>query len=361
MKVSDFVFRFNSGGWSGNDAICRVRTFVGQNNDIVAVLTDLGDKNPSSSVTNSVETIRKNLVDKGFIQNATQVVEHYDKDFIEGGSFDLVSFDNSNNPSWESIGFDKVCDLLITDKSEFSTPSLEIPRIYDEVERIRHDIDPYLDEPYSESYDVINRREDIINQGLPEGTLQNTIAKGATETELQKLIKSDLSIIGDFYSHPSEEYICFSEFPLDGGFVDFAMFSGRSRMDVTLIEVKGADYNLINGNHYEDFSAKTNQAVQQIRKRLGYITRNYEEFRRFVHETREYVESGKEKFNSFVGPKGNLGVDPNKDINLHTVVVGGRSKDDLNESRLRHEYERGTSPSIKVESWDSWIRKSRRK
>lgn len=361
MKVSDFVFRFNSGGWSGNDAICRVRTFVGKNNEVIAVLTDLGDKNPSSSVTNSVETIRRGLISKGYIQEKTLVVEHYDKEYIDGGSFDLVSFDKSNNPSWKSKSFDNVCDLLVVDKSEFSIPSLEIPRIYDEVEKIRHDINPYLDEPYSEPYDVINRREDIINQGLPEGDLKAAIEKGSIETDLQKLIKSDLSIIGDFYSHPSEEYICFSEFPLDGGFVDFVMFSGRSRMDVTLIEVKGANYNLINGNHYEDFSAKTNQAVQQIRKRLGYITRNYEEFRQFVHETREHVESGKEKFNSFVGPKGKLGVDPNKDINLHTVVIGGRSKDDLNESKLRHEYEWGNSPSIKIESWDSWIKKSRRK
>lgn len=361
MKVSDFVFRFNSGSWLGRDAICRVRTFVGKNNDLIVVLTDLGDKNPSSSVTNSVETIRECLIVKGFIQEETQVVEHYDKEFIDGGSFDLVAFDKSNNPSWKSINLENACDLLLVEKSEFSTPSLEIPRIYDEVEKIRHEIDPYLDEPYSESYDVINRREDIINQGLPSGALRAAIDTGAIETELQKLIKSDLSIIGDFYSHPSEEYICFSEFPLDGGFVDFVMFSGRSRMDVTLIEVKGADYNLINGNHYEDFSAKTNQAVQQIRKRLGYITRNYEEFRQFVHQTREFVESGGEKFNSFVGPKGKLGVDPNKDINLHTVVIGGRSKDDLNESKLRHEYERGNSPSIRVESWDSWIKKSRRK
>ncbi|MCK2182805.1 hypothetical protein [Halomonas getboli] len=239
MKVSDFVFRFNSGSWSGRDAICRVRNFVGKNNDLIVVLTDLGDKNPSSSVTNSVETIRECLIEKGFIQKETLVVEHYDKEFIDGGSFDLVAFDKSNNPSWKSINLEDACDLLLVETSEFSTPSLEIPRIYDEIEKIRHEIDPYLDEPYSESYDVINRREDIINQRLPLGTLQAAIDTGAIETELQKLIKSDLSIIGDFYSHPSEEYICFSEFPLDGGFVDFVMFSGRSRMDVSLIEVKG--------------------------------------------------------------------------------------------------------------------------
>jgi len=76
VKVSDFVFRFNSGSWSGRDGICRVRTFVGKNSDLIAVLTDLGDKNPSASVTNSVETIRECLIDKGFIQESTLVVEH---------------------------------------------------------------------------------------------------------------------------------------------------------------------------------------------------------------------------------------------------------------------------------------------
>jgi len=178
---------------------------------------------------------------------------------------------------------------------------------------------------------------------------------------IQKLIKSDLSIIGNFYSHPSEEYICFSEFSLDDGVVDFVMFSGRSRMDFTMIEIKGINYDLIDENSYEDFSSKTNQAVQQIRRRLGYITRNYEKFRRCVHKIRECVESGETRFNFFIGPQGKLGVDPNKDINLHTVVIGGRSKDDLSESKLRYEYERGNSPPIRVGSLDSWLKKSRRK
>lgn len=361
MKVSDFVFRFNSGGWSGNDAICRVRIFVGSNSQISAVLTDLGEKNPSSSVTNSVEKIRESLVKRGYIQNEAAIIEHYDKEYTDSGSFDFVTFDSSNNPSWKKITHDAACVLLDSNKTEFATPSLEIQNIYDEVEKIRHDINPYLGEPYAEPYEVINRRDDIAKSGLPSGCLTSAIDNGSIETDLQKLILSDLSIIGDFYSQPNEEYICFSEFPLDGGFVDFVIFSGRSRMDVILIEVKGANYNLINGNNYEDFSAKTNQAVQQIRKRLGYITRNYKEFRQFVHEVRDEVESGNERYHSFVGPKGKLQVDPNKDINLRTVVIGGRSKDDLSESRLRHEYEMGSSPSIKVESWDSWIKKSQRK
>jgi len=56
---------------------------------------------------------------------------------------------------------------------------------------------------------------------LPVGTLSDAVKNVVSETDIQKLIKSDLSIIGDFYSHPSEEYICFSEFSLDDGVVDF--------------------------------------------------------------------------------------------------------------------------------------------
>lgn len=361
MKISDFIFRFPTCGLTRNDAICRVRLFVSADDVVYVVLTDLGEKNTGSSVTNSVENIRLTLIEKGLIINCSNVIEHYDKDFHDGGSFDFVSFDEHNNPEWKSTSLSNICSILKCSTDEFLTHSLKIQRLYDEIEKIRHDIDPYIDEPWAESYNVINRREDIQTKLLPEGTLKKAIENGASETEIQTLLKSDLSIIGDFYSHPSEEYICFSEFPLSDGFVDFVLFSGRSRMDVTLVEIKGANYNLINANSYEDFSAKTNQAVQQIRRRIGSITRNYDTFRKFVHNVRQAVEAGETKYNSFVGPKGNLGVDPNKDINLHTVVIGGRSKDDLNESRLRHEYEMGNSPSIRVESWDSWLKKSRRK
>lgn len=360
MKISDFAFRFPTCGLTRNDAICRVRLFVTHDNTVYAVLTDIGDKNTGPSVTNSVEHIRLELIKKGFISENAIIIEHYDKEFPEGGTFDFVVFNEKNIPNWKSSHLDTVCEILNVLPEEFSTHSLGIPRLYQDIERIRHDIDPYIDEPWPESYDVINRRADIQSNMLPEGKLLEAIKNNASESELQALIKADLSIIGDFYSHPSEEYICFSEFPLSDGFVDFVIFSGRSRMDVTLIEIKGANYNLINGNSYEDFSAKTNQAVQQIRRRLGYITRNSEEFRRFVHKVRQAVESGETKYNSFIGPQGNLQVDPNKDINLHTIVIGGRSCDDIKESRLRHDYERGNSPSIKVESWDSWINKSRR-
>lgn len=361
MKINDYVFRFSTNGANRNDAIFRVRQFVSSNLKIYLILTELSEKNPSQSITNAIENVRLQLIEKGLITEEAVVLEHYDRDYPRGGTFDFVSFDKQNKPTWEKTELSKVCDLLECEYEEFLIQSLNIRKIYLEVEQIRHEIDPFLDEPRAEPYEVINRRNTIQKMALPEGALLRLIKKNALETELQSLIKSDLSILGDFYSHPSEEYICFSEFPLDDGFVDFVIFSGRSKMDITLIEIKGANYKLINGNSYKDFSAKTNQAVQQIRRRIGYITRNYEEFRKSSHKTRQQAENGKCKFNALVGPIGCLQVDPDKDINLHTVVIGGLSIDDIDESRLRYEYERGNSPSIRIESWNSWINKSIRK
>ena len=74
--------------------------------------------------------------------------------------------------------------------------------------------------------------------------MKELIDAGASERELDALIKKDLSLIAEIYSSPDDEYIVFSEFPLGEKRVDFAIFSSRSTMDVTFIEIKGADFNL---------------------------------------------------------------------------------------------------------------------
>jgi hypothetical protein len=173
-------------------------------------------------------------------------------------------------------------------------------------------------------------------------------------------LKQDLSIFGEIYALPHEEYIAFSEFPVGDGFVDFAIFTGRSRMDVVLIEIKGADFYLTNGDAYGKFAAKIDEGAHQIRTRLGVFTRSYEEFRQHVHMIREKAESGSRSHNSFVGPCRPLQVDPDKDVNVRYVVIGGRTRDDVQESRKRNDYERSFNPNIKLESWDSWLRKLRR-
>ena len=77
--------------------------------------------------------------------------------------------------------------------------------------------------------------------------LRGLIDNCAGERDLQRLIGSDLSLRGEMYAQPDEEYLAFAEFPIDDGRVDFALFSGRSRMDITLIEIKGAQFYLTTG------------------------------------------------------------------------------------------------------------------
>lgn len=183
------------------------------------------------------------------------------------------------------------------------------------------------------------------------------VKKNPSESSIQRVIKRDLSLLSEAYAYPQSEYICFSEFPIGNGFTDFVVFTGRSRMEVFVIEIKGADFNFSNSNYYGNMSLKINEAAQQIRRRLGYINENYKEFKSLAHKVREQVEVGKSLYNSQLGPWGPLEVDPNKEICVNGILIGGRCRDDLYESKLRHEFEKISSSKIRIESWDSWLKK----
>jgi hypothetical protein len=182
------------------------------------------------------------------------------------------------------------------------------------------------------------------------------VTQGASERALQAEFKRDLSILGEVYT-PSVikgEYIVFSEFPIIHGSVDFVVFTDRSRMDVILIEVKGANFNFLNADG--SVAADINFAAQQIRERFYKIQSCYEPFRREVHAIRKAVENGTKKYNSVLGANGYLHVDPEKDIDVRGIVIGGRTTNDSDESRVRHQLEMAT-PRTMFESWDSWLRK----
>jgi hypothetical protein len=192
---------------------------------------------------------------------------------------------------------------------------------------------------------------------IKKNQLMELIYLDANEQEIQRLLKQDLSIFAEIYANPKEEYICFSEYKISDGIIDFVVFSGRSRMDVTIIEIKGANFNLKNKGHYDKFSRKIEEAAHQIRGRLRYITDEYNIFKSDAHKIRRDVELGKMKHNALLGPHGRLEVDPNKDINIRAFIIGGRTQNDFEESRARHDYARSTHPSIEIESWDTWLRK----
>lgn len=364
MKVSDFLHQFPNNRRSYPD-IFRVRTFVNNQLEVFVVITDLLDKRTGTSVTELIEKIFKILVDAGFIPATSRIIEHYDKEYVQDkNTFSLVSFDDKDTPSWQHLSLAKITELLGATENEFTEESLSIPSIYDEVEKMRHNLNPFLDEPDVEKNEVLIRRDAIQANKVTKAQLATAVQNNSSETELHKLIQSDLSILGDYFANPKEMYICFSEFLLNDKFakrrIDFVVFAGCSRMEVILIEIKGANYNLLNKGNYSNFSAKTNEAVQQLRDRTSCIYREYNHFRKYFHKIRKKAEKGKNIHHAFIGPQCKILVDPNKDINVHRVCIGGRSGDDIVESRLRHEYENGQSPSIKIESWDSFLNKLQR-
>jgi hypothetical protein len=359
MKISDFIFRYSSHRGQIHDSLCRVRLFYSSEKGKSALLTDIGNKNTGASVTNSIECLRRALIESGHIDENTRLIEHYEEDSYRQRTFDLVTFTN-DIPDWQSTTASVAAREIGCGEDETNGRTEHDPRLVRQIEKLRMQIDPHVDRPYQESREVINRRADILRNRIPLLQLRGLVEHGAGEKDLQRLVQSDLSLLGEMYAHPDEEYLAFAEFPLDDGRVDFALFSGRSRMDITLIEIKGAEFYLTTKDSYSNLNAKFNEGRQQITQRLGYVFRNYQVFRSHAHRIREQAERGEQIYRAFIGPKGKLWVDPEKDVNVHYVVIGGRTRDDQLESKLRHEFEISFNPRIRLESWDTWLRKLRR-
>lgn len=356
MKQLDIVHRFHDRRTLVSKGLCRVRSFVTSAGTVV-LLTDLGTKNDGTSVTNAVEMIMDSLLEQGLVISPATFVEHYEKGSSSGDTFHLV---NTSPTSWKKLSRDEVLLLIGGDEAELDDRCAANGRIIAQAGRLRFRQDPFVDSRPSESNAVVKRRLEIIGSMVSRASVEGLVQAGCGERELQRLLKTDLSIFGEAYAKPEDEYICFSEFPLADGAIDFVVLTGRSRMDVILIEVKGADFNLVNSNHYGAFNHKVTEAATQIQQRLGVIFRNLESFRKQVHRIRTQAEAGGSIHNAFLGPYHQLGVDPNKDINFRSVVIGGRTVNDLEESTKRQDYEARSTPPVRIESWDTWLRRLQR-
>lgn len=357
MKIVDRIFRFEGNHSARMDSICRVRVFAHEGK-VTTVLTDLDELHTGLSITNGIEKILRALVDEGTMPADSGVIEHYERPSI--ASLETVTFNSAGSPSWKTIPTTAALALLGCEKTEFLTPTCDIPRLRQEIERARNEINPFLDSPWPESKEVLMRRMTIGKNRISRSQVAELVEAASGEREFLRLLKSDLSILGEFYSQ-DDEYIVLSEFPAGGGFVDFAIFTGRSRMDIILIEIKGADFGTVNSDSYGKLASKIEEAADQIRERLTIIYEDYHGFRRHAHAIRAAAEAGSKLHGALLGPKVPLQVDPEKDVNFRCIVIGGRTRDDAAESRKRNAYERHTHPPIKIESWDSWLRKLSRR
>ncbi|WP_077038413.1 Shedu immune nuclease family protein [Pelomonas sp. KK5] len=356
MKHLDIVHSFQDRQTNASRGLCRVRSFATISGTVV-LLTDLGDKNDGQSVTNAVESVVGSLLELGIVIAPATFIEHYEGNVFRGDTFDLVTLSPT---SWKSLSRDEALRLIGGEASELDDRSDSNPRIVEQADRLRFRRNPFVDSPSPESNDVIKRKLQIIDGMISKRAVEDLVHAGAGEQQLQRLLKTDLSIFGEAYAKPDDEYICFSEFPLADGAVDFVVLTGRSRMDVILVEVKGANFNLFNSNHYGAFNHKVIEAATQIQKRLGEIFRDLESFRQHVHQLRHRAEIGEAIHNAFVGPYHRLQVDPKKDINVRSVVIGGRTVNDVEESTKRQDYEARSTPPVRIESWNTWLRRLQR-
>jgi hypothetical protein len=188
-------------------------------------------------------------------------------------------------------------------------------------------------------------------------SLNSLIERSAGERAILSYFKNNLQQLGEACSFRPDwgEYIVFSEFPTLEGRTDFVVLNDRSRMAVVFIEIKGADFNFLNTDG--TINAKIHEAAQQIRNRCAAVEENYYYFRNKFHQARRDAEAGTIKDRVFLGRAGRLLVDPDKDIYIRGIVIGGRRSDTYKESKARHLLER-ESPRITFDSWDSWLERN---
>lgn len=192
--------------------------------------------------------------------------------------------------------------------------------------------------------------------------LEELVKKGANEQELQRVLKKDLSVFAKAYAKPEDEYICFSELPVGNtGDCDFAVFTGRSSMKIYLIEVKGADFNLVNNPTRKGatFNAKFLEGIDQVIRRKQYSESNSLSYRDEVHNIRATVESGTKVYNSLLCDNGSLVVDRTKHITVVGVVIGGRQNPTLQhvEDEKRDAWQKSLGFPVELMSWDSFLKR----
>lgn len=357
MKINDFIYRYKTNLLVDKAGICRVRTFVNYADEkIYALLTEL-EENPSTSVTNAIETIADALIRAKKIPAEAILIDHYPKTrFSMAEDFQIVSFAADGRPSWSPLSMKQVLLLLDCPVEEFADYQQD-PRVKKEIFDAIKGIPRIQQFEYIEDPDVTERRLQIEANRHSFDAVRRMLASKPNEAKMSAFIKQDLSLMAENYAHPEEEYICFSEFPVGDGRVDFVVFTGRSRMSVYLIEIKGADKLLRRKNHYGAFKAAAQEGQEQLQQRAEWCQSNYEKFRKFTYKILAEVGRGNRPYHAFVGPRYRLNVDPNKDIHLFYVLIAGRTGDDIADSHKRHIVETSSKINLQTETWDSWLNK----
>ena len=187
---------------------------------------------------------------------------------------------------------------------------------------------------YKEPEEITIQRNKIHkNQRNIEDFIE-LIEENSQEMKIQKLIKEDLSLIADF-----------------------VVLTSRSKMKVCIVEVKGADFKIVKANHYQGLNVHMNDAITQLKNHMEYINRNYSSFRTQIHEDKDKAINEEYSGNYLVGPRKTLLVDPQKDIDVKYIAIGGVEREDKSIEESHEIVKCKPADNLEIASWNSFMRK----
>ena len=368
MKTNDYLFGFSPQNIHPIDiSFCRVREFIRVDGEYIILLSEL-EENNGCSIINSIETIIEQMNPDLLSKSDLRIFSHLPEYNVYGRLIrDIIQevVFEGGVPKWFpelSLGY--LIDYLQCSEDEFSDYKDDnrlIKEIEKYVQKNTDRVKPLVHEP---DY-IVRRRGEIASNQISKSEIQMILDHYPSEQEMQKVLEQDLSLIAENYANPPEEYIAFPQFPIGDGYADFVLFTCRSRMEVIIFEIKDAKQHILRENYYSDFRQRYQEGISQLDCRYQYCIRNYGEFRSKVHTMRQEVIAVAEKerelpYRAFPGPKYTLKVDPNKNITMRYVFIGGRTINDIKDSEIRNNKENAANYSLKIETWDSWLNKLRR-
>lgn len=354
MKIKDFIFNYDNNKINnfGIAKLCKIQMYDSKKHkkEIILIIDLSNENNKIASTTNYITEIILGLEKKRNSRNKCIFIE-----LDVTGKYTEITINEDGIPDFKEIEIGKYFDEEdVKEIEKYRKLTVEQQQEVNSIVR-KKNLGTYsvYDLEYKiKKYNISNKKKSIEE-------LKKFFEKNPKEREeILKFFKKNLSFFGEFYANNEDEYIVFAEFPINNEKIDFVVFHGRSRMNVTIIEVKGANFTLFTKTGYKQLNSNITKAETQIRKRVDDIEKNYEDFRKKFYKYKEEAVKGKCNIkNILVGAKGDLKVDPEKDIKLNTVIIGGRTEKDkdVEESKERTKYEKHTKTSL--ESWDTWINK----
>lgn len=94
-----------------------------------------------------------------------------------------------------------------------------------------------------------------------------------------------------------------------------------------------------------------------VRERHAYINRNYSSFRTQIHEDKDKAINEEYSGNYLVGPRKTLLVDPQKDIDVKYIAIGGVEREDKSIEESHEIVKCKPADNLEIASWNSFVRK----